>query len=207
MDSYLTEVLKSKKLAPATLDRALRIRLRSFDTNKDKIPIFKSEIDIIKKQDGNALQRLLFVILVWQKFSKFGNVLCENREIARIAGVKGAKREIGIILNSILSEDEHTDGYLLQLKYQAKKTIIYYVLFEEKNKNQKPLFYVSDIEECESLFPKYFRDGHYCQRCDTKIIKKGQNQKYCNSCSAIVRKEKVSLNVKRFRQKMKDLDM
>ena len=184
--------------------RALKNRRKVLDLSKKQVPIYKNEIDTIRKQNGNELQRLLFTILVWQKFSKYGNVLCEEREIARIAGVHGTKKKIGMILQNVLSEDDYTDDCLLQLKYRANNTAIYYVLFEEKNKEQEPLFYVRDIEECELLFPKYFRDGHYCQRCDIEIHIKGQNQKYCDECGSIIRKEKVALNVQKFRQRQKE---
>ena len=59
------------------------------------------------------------MILVWAKFSKYGNTACYDKEIANIAGVYRTKRDIGIILQDILTEDYWTDGYLLQ--YDKKR--------------------------------------------------------------------------------------
>ncbi len=173
-----------------------------FDENINRVPIYESEIQTIAKQDSNELQRLLFVILVWSKFSRYKNTICDDKEIASIAGVHGVKRDIGIIIQDVLSEDDWTDDYLLQYEKYRRKTAVYRVLFVEKDESKKPIFWVDNIEDCKDLFHKHFRDGLYCQRCDTRIENPtGRNQKYCCECSKEVRREKVALNVKKFRKR------
>ena len=78
----------------------------------------------------------------------------------------------------------------------------------EKDETKKPLFYVKDVEECLYLFPEYFRDGLYCEECDTRIVKrKGQNHKYCDKCAKEIRRKKVALNVRNLRERRKQEQM
>ncbi len=208
MSDYGYTLLKDKNLKPLILERAIKYRRMIFDkSEKDKIPIYESEVNIIREQDGNDLQRLLFVILVWKKFSSYNNVPCEDREIARLAGVTGTNKTIGITLDPVSCEDYWSNGYLLRVKNKSRNKSFYTVLFEEKDETKKPLFYVNDIEECIYLFPKYFRDGNYCERCDNKIVKNGNNQRYCDKCAKEIRREKVALNVRNLREKRKQEQM
>lgn len=182
-------------------------KYKIFDSSIEKVPIYESEINVIKKQNGNELQRLLFAILLWSKFSKYHNTTCFDKEIANIAGVHRVKRDIGILLQSVLVEEKPVEGDLIRysIRKMGKRHFGFYtILFLEKDESKEPLFWVDDIEKCQELFHLYFRDGWYCKMCDNRIEEiRGNNQVYCDDCGKKIRREKVRINVQNFRKRQK----
>lgn len=149
-----------------------------------RIPIYKSEIVTISNQEDKELQKLLFVILVWAKTNPFGTVLCEDKAIAKWAGLNLWKKKVAEILSPITSEDEFTEGYLLQINYSFSKSgnsIPYYrVLFIEEDDTLRPEFYVNGLEDCVDSFDKYLEDARKCIECG--VVLEGNASKYCDKC-------------------------
>lgn len=159
-----------------------------------KIPIYKSELDTILVQDSEELQRILFVMLVWAKTNPFGTVLCEDAIIAKWAGLNIWKRKVGELLAPVTSEDEFTDGYLIQLTYSQSKSGVsfpyYKVLFIEEDQQQTPLFYVKNVDDCIRSFEKYLKKARRCIECGCLLV--GNASKYCDYCRLDARRKYIA---------------
>lgn len=159
-----------------------------------KVPIYKSELEIIKRQECEDLRKLLYTILVWTKQSKYNNVPCDDRKIGKLSGLNYWKNKVADILSTVVTESEFTEGALLQIRFIEVQfgwfKPFYIVLYEETDKTKKPVFHSKGIYYSEIEYDKHIKEHRSCVECG--VIITGRRRKYCASCSEVVRRNYIA---------------
>lgn len=177
------------------------------------IPITKAELNVIRTLRKPDLIKLMFVILVLSKCNTYGNVPCDDVEIAKIAGVKKWKREIGEMLQPYVSEDDEEKGYLLKFRfipYRNEYRPYYQVLFSKTKKRNgkagrvaKPYLIIEDVDTCiDELIEKTDMFQTVCHNCGEYFFNVNVRRFYCDKCKKKIKKikDRQWIRQKRYQQ-------
>lgn len=159
----------------------------------DSIEIYESEWENILALEDRQLEKLAFVLLVYQKINEIknpnsngwiNNTLTDIFKEAAITNTFNTK-EKKLLLNK-----------LYKLKYIKQKNTVdatsLQINFRELE-NKKIKFKVNNLNYVITYFYQY-RDGvDYisCCNCNKRIIKKNNRIKYCGVCAKIINKNKT----------------
>lgn len=188
-------------ISEPTKIRKLREKTKYENKSKFKnIPVTRRELKTLRMLKDQELIKIMFVILLISKCNRYGNTPCDDFQIARIAKVRKWKKDIGEMLQPYVSEDEVTEGYLLQfrfIKYKGKYRPYYHVLFSQGGKLRngkygkvaRPFIVINDLDTCiEELLEKTDMFETICYNCGKRFFNVNKKKLYCNSCQKKMKK-------------------
>lgn len=148
----------------------------------NSIPIYSSELKIIKSIDGVALQRLLFSMLC---LCKYGNVRNKNnnnwvnkkdREIFSLANIKVTTQRQSLMINDLKSLG------LVSYSVIVDNTNINVPFVESDGKIELE---IQDFRNVGYQYMNHIGSGSYisCACCGILVPKRSNAQRYCSECA------------------------
>lgn len=158
---------------------------------EDGIKITKSEIDIVKNCGGIWYQKLLFVMLVYAKYSNFkseknNNNNWVNAEIPEL--FKAARVTVKHRNDKFLMINDLTEKGLIELSNKNENLNMRVTFVENITPESDIALSITDGRELAYEYLQYIGHSQYvkCTICE-RLVKKTNNKiMYCNECRQLV---------------------
>lgn len=168
----------------------------------NEVIIYKSEWDVILSLETDQLQRLAFILLVYQKINELKNPKSDGWINI---GLSYIFMESNIRLKEGAVEQKRLLNKLYKMQYIKQKNTVnctsLYINYRELDKNEEIAFKVTNLDYSLTFYYEYKDNIKYieCFNCKKRVKVKANNQKYCNSCS-----KKIDNKKRVIRRKMSD---
>lgn len=154
----------------------------------DKVVIYKSEWDVILSLENDQLERLAFILLVYQKINEIKNPKSEGWINV---GLSYIFMESNIRLKEGVIEQKKLLNKLYRLEYIKQKNTVdctsIYINFREQDNTEKIAFVINNLNYALSFYYQYKNNIKYieCSECGKRVKLKSVNspQKYCSRCA------------------------
>ncbi len=192
-DPNFNEILGMKKVQDAA-----RFAMHSppiFD--KGNIVIFQEEIDRMRQVKNFEYQLILLsmLCLAKDKFSDGKRISLNMKFVRQALNEVKVTNKISFVYfkNNVVADL----GKLHLTRYNANgehfdefETDFIELLFYKQDGT--PAFLVDDFSKMRELYTEFIGgELAWCEQCGIEFIKKSNRQKYCSTCSKIIRKEKI----------------
>ena len=200
LDKNWNEITQGWKIAVA-IREAHKRRIRT----AIQIPITYSELDAIEKVNNYALEKILFVFLVYGKFLKYNDTLIKSRKKARLLGTFYVNERLSNIFSVAhveVRKKERNDiihklyemGYLDATRYSG--FVLKYVY-----ENSPAKFFVDDYENIVLYYQREIGERVGECACGRLFLKKTGRDIQCHKCKQEIRRERWREEQKRHRSK------
>lgn len=179
----------------------------SIDIIQDKkITIYKSEIEKIKELKNINLEKIIFVLLVYNKwlndmtwFSMIKNDLIKESKLSNVNSFNQQKILCDLVqLEYIKSEVKKVDNKHRKKEKDIKKQM-WNIPFIQNNGDIA--FEFDNYINFVFRYLDYVYNGYFeCKKCGGMFKQNNNKQKYCNSCGKIIDTEKAKERMKNIRQ-------
>lgn len=198
-DRYFNETLQHG-LVQSVVKQSRKYKLRM----PPNVQITDKEIDSIKKVRNFYYQKILFVLLVLSKVLKFSSTRVVNKKAEFIGYTVGdiyirqfILKRFRISRNKFLKISHEL--YLLGM-VEPTYTNALRVLYSDDT--GIPLISIDNFDDvCYNYIEFLGGELGYCKKCENEFVKNSANQRYCESCAALVKSDKTRERVRRHRNK------
>jgi hypothetical protein len=191
--------------------------LRSAEKYRLQIPtkvfITKQELDNIAGANDYIKEKILFVLLAYAKFRKYGNLKIKpttkpmqiglfysslsQRDLFALAKMNICKSERLRILHEL-----QADGFIEERVYHNRRTGSYSTrLLKYANEVSPVEVIIEDVENFVLYYQRYKGEKVIACECGRLFVKTGRNHRMCSDCWKQKRKEQIRVSTKKWREK------
>lgn len=179
--------------------------------DKGNIVIFQEEIDRIRQVKNFDYQLILLSMLCLAKdrlesgkrtyldYEFMRQALSDARVTNKISFAKFNKNNVINDFKNLGMTKYEANGRYWNNKRNRRPDYIELLFYKQDG---TPVFLINDFSKIREIYTNFIGgEPRWCERCGNEFIIKSNRQKYCNSCSKIIRKEKVRNNVKQYKSR------
>lgn len=164
----------------------------------EKISLYESELDNIKKCNSDRHKKLLFAIYIIARYKEKNGKIDKQimkKEIFDCANINGTKKDKAILINELWK-----DGFIEQNFINDDISIS----IKLSNGTEEEVLQVTSLKNLGNQILAYLKDDYkQCTNCGKLIKIKGKNSQYCDECAEKIESEKNRLRVEKFRNNQK----
>lgn len=147
---------------------------------KDSIPVYKSEYDLIETLETKREKKLMFTLIVLARFSRHKGWVSESySNIFKLANVHCSVKEKAVLMYNLSKQELIRTS---KISMNQPTSIHVNVL----SKDDKEIFYkVTNINSLGNTYFMSLNPKKYalCECCNRLIVKTANNMKYCKKCA------------------------
>lgn len=186
------------------INSAMNYNLRKIEN----VPVSEKEIDFLKTIENNKDRKLLYIILIFAKALKKGNVRKKKKGQFRTSDYYYVHYNNfqDIIRLSKLNNISETDladilhNYREHFTfYNAERELVRVDYIDKKIKNEIEIRDLNNMADYYNILFEHQKPNALCVRCGNEIKKNSNKQKYCKKCAKEVKKEQHRKIMQRIR--------